>query len=755
MTLQKKYIAFLVVMVLVAGIATSVYLALRPTSYRQQAAVQLPNAIYAEAPERAFGPDSRLYDGPFTTSINSGELKAYLNSMGKTWLMTGTSLDTLTDTGQIILNAGNSFDNGGAWLMSPSYYSQVLGKTVGWYHAEKRNGPPLPIKSIAYVESSDNGSSFVKAGYDGNQVITADTQFRNDSTNEKNQTGDFKVIPFPINNPQYYYMYFQATRDSDTPDQSSWTIHLARSEIASGGKPGTWYKLYHGQFSEPGLGGKSNSLAVEGGRELSRSWVSFNRDINKYLGLSDYWDQEAQTVTGTILNYSSDGIHFQPLNSSPFTLLDSINQSYYYASLIGLDGNPNEFGNTFYLYRSYIIPGSDARNLRCTSDNCYTARYKITLKNDTNAGSINGLNKIKFNKYQSSDGGDDWDTTGAVFYANKKYGTDYIFRQDLGYLLTTAASGSEVLYSCYNSGWKDHMLVNSPDGCDGVNYIEKIGYTVSQNTPGAKAIYRCYNNSATNHYVSLTSDCDGKPQDFEFLLGYSFFPDSVVIPTNTPRPPTRTPTPSPSRTPTPTPPPSGSPTPSPTRGATPTTTPFPTNTPVPGNTILSLTLSLQGIESSTATTGANTTPINQQRDVLVQVYNANNQQVGSDLSGTVSYDALTGLFTGNVDALNLQTSVYSIKVKTDRYLRKLIPGIQTVQSGKSNNLPSTTLTLGDINGDNLIDIQDYNMLSSCFGVKQETPSCLAPDTADLDDNGRVDGIDYNYLIRNMSVQAGD
>lgn len=58
-----------------------------------------------------------------------------------------------------------------------------------------------------------------------------------------------------------------------------------------------------------------------------------------------------------------------------------------------------------------------------------------------------------------------------------------------------------------------------------------------------------------------------------------------------------------------------------------------------------------------------------------------------------------------------------------------------------------------MNKDNQLDIQDYNILLSCFDSKFNTSTCISKE-ADLDDDGTVGGADYNLFLRELSVQRG-
>jgi hypothetical protein len=95
----------------------------------------------------------------------------------------------------------------------------------------------------------------------------------------------------------------------------------------------------------------------------------------------------------------------------------------------------------------------------------------------------------------------------------------------------------------------------------------------------------------------------------------------------------------------------------------------------------------------------------------------------------------------------------------DGFLPRQVPGIITITQGQTTILPLTALVAGNTNNDTQLDITDYNMLISCFGGKYTASSCLAPNTplspgADLNDDGVVDGGDYNLFLRELSVQRG-
>jgi hypothetical protein len=193
-------------------------------------------------------------------------------------------------------------------------------------------------------------------------------------------------------------------------------------------------------------------------------------------------------------------------------------------------------------------------------------------------------------------------------------------------------------------------------------------------------------------------------------------------------------------------------------GGTPTT--GPTVTVAPGNTAVSLNLLLHGIgkggDSANPNSGGNPSPRRTQRNVTVEVYNSQNQLILTK-QGNVSFGAANGNFTGQVDlGTTIATGVYSVKVKTTQFLNTLVPGIQSLTQGTVNQLPATVLVNGDIDGNNTLNILDYNILMGCYSDFLPAPSCSTTNKplADLDDDGDVNQYDYNLFLREITNRAG-
>lgn len=244
--------------------------------------------------------------------------------------------------------------------------------------------------------------------------------------------------------------------------------------------------------------------------------------------------------------------------------------------------------------------------------------------------------------------------------------------------------------------------------------------------------------------------------------------------------PTSTPTPQPTATPTPTITPKPTPTftPTPTMAmqmsvtATPTTavrstvTPSPTTVPITqaptlNNPIVNLAVKLDGISTTT------TIPLQTTRNATLLVYNPTDTISNSSISPVftvpdiLTYDTSSSSATSKLfidpqaNLISVAPGQYQLAIKINGYIQKQVidtttgSTLFTVSNGQVTTLPVVSLLTGDINGDNILDIKDYNLLISCYGDKAQTSSCTNMQAADLDDNGVIDGIDYNIFLSNL------
>ena len=169
---------------------------------------------------------------------------------------------------------------------------------------------------------------------------------------------------------------------------------------------------------------------------------------------------------------------------------------------------------------------------------------------------------------------------------------------------------------------------------------------------------------------------------------------------------------------------------------------------------------------------SNKNPLHPQRNLQLEIYDVDNKLVTS-VSGDLSlnYEVNGGIFKGSLSlGTNFQEGNYNLKVKSDRYLKRRVPGIIQIKPKSDTRVPKIDLVAGDINSDNTLNVLDYNALLDCgYGEIEPLPmadpnaifnktECQAHTPAeliDLDDNGIINGPDYNLFIRELSVQNGD
>lgn len=289
--------------------------------------------------------------------------------------------------------------------------------------------------------------------------------------------------------------------------------------------------------------------------------------------------------------------------------------------------------------------------------------------------------------------------------------------------------------------------------------------TASNGWNGTKTTSGTQSTGTLSQTTTFTITCTGSSGVIEKSVTVIVNP----LPTSTPSPTTPLPTLTPSATPISVPPtstPTSIPitlTPTAVPTTPPTNTPAPTSTPIPEGVNIRFTALLHGIGSAgdnqnPASSLSNKTPLHPSRTAVVEAYDNNNQKV-AEASGTLTYDAPSGKFQGIADfGTTLTPGNYLLRVKTPQYLRKSFPGITTLVGGDSgNNLPEVALIAGDVNGDNVLNILDYNLILGCYSDLAPAKSCTAEQKliTDINDDGVVNQHDYNLFLRELSIQTGD
>lgn len=206
-------------------------------------------------------------------------------------------------------------------------------------------------------------------------------------------------------------------------------------------------------------------------------------------------------------------------------------------------------------------------------------------------------------------------------------------------------------------------------------------------------------------------------------------------------------------------------TPTATQATTPTIQISPSITPTATpSTFIALNICPHGLgncgDNVSPNIGGNTHPKHLQRPVSVGLFNGSDQQVAS-ITGTLEYSSSSAKFLVTIPVpSSVPSGSYLVKLSSDGFLTKQVPGIIQLTNGQTVTIPVVSLVTGNINNDSQIDILDYNLLTNCFGSKQTTSSCTTPPTAsssasDINDDGVVDAADYNLFLRELSVQKAN
>ncbi len=202
----------------------------------------------------------------------------------------------------------------------------------------------------------------------------------------------------------------------------------------------------------------------------------------------------------------------------------------------------------------------------------------------------------------------------------------------------------------------------------------------------------------------------------------------------------------------------------------PTATPSPT----PAGAVINMEITLPGISS----TGGNIKPQHPTREVAISLFSVDDNAADRNVEpmytskATLTYDAdpTSGTYTKFVIndfdlGANIPDGDYQIALKTNQTLRNVVKNKPSdidgiffkIYRNNQETIKASGFLPGDIMpsplGNNLIDIADYNGFNDCFGDKLTSSSCIAKERADFDDNGVVDGIDYNIMALSLKTLA--
>ena len=193
---------------------------------------------------------------------------------------------------------------------------------------------------------------------------------------------------------------------------------------------------------------------------------------------------------------------------------------------------------------------------------------------------------------------------------------------------------------------------------------------------------------------------------------------------------------------------------SPTTSGTPMGTPAPTADPnVPTPTAAQVGADIQiNVKVKIAGIGkdGNIYPKHLTRKITAYVYGTAADPVTTG-TGYLTYDN-NNYFTGTLHLGKLAEGAYLIKFAGDNTLQVLAkPEFQNLTIAGDNIISPVTLYQGDMNGDNVLNIDDYNLVLPCFQDKR----CDQATSIDFNDDGTTDVTDYNLLLQSFEQLRGN
>jgi hypothetical protein len=104
---------------------------------------------------------------------------------------------------------------------------------------------------------------------------------------------------------------------------------------------------------------------------------------------------------------------------------------------------------------------------------------------------------------------------------------------------------------------------------------------------------------------------------------------------------------------------------------------------------------------------------------------------------------------GSYTLPNIPVGIYTLGIKGSRWLRSTVTSVTV---GASQASASATLTPGDLNGDNVIDLNDFALFAAAYGSEPTSPNWNP--NADLNCDGEVNIEDFSLLAQFFGETGG-
>jgi len=316
-------------------------------------AVGAPEVLYKASKRRSAGLNYWMDGSLGIVPLGNGQYDFYAANSTKPVRTTGT-LETLGKKKKSVKISGLPKGYFNYVAGGPIYYDAASGRRLMMYHAERHAGSNKNYYSVLGMAVSTDaaGLKFQDLGL----IVTPNVTMEQMPHPIEVGGGSFAVTNDHLY--VYYRDYLAGGGSSELAVARAPLSTLLSNAYQHAGTSFT--KYYAGDWSEPGLGGRSSPLEV-GNPANAWSAVSYNDYLGGMVMVSSQWT----AVGGDLyMATSSDGVNWsarQPIAVDPGEQM--------YPSLIGMGPDPTTTGQSFYTYYTDSAKGafkrwSDAKIVR-------------------------------------------------------------------------------------------------------------------------------------------------------------------------------------------------------------------------------------------------------------------------------------------------------------------------------------------------------------------------------------------------------
>lgn len=230
----------------------------------------------------------------------------------------------------------------------PVYVDPATGRRLLFYHAEIHpNGDAAHFYAVLGIAISDPGSTtrFYACG----PILRPNMTLA--QAVARTQAVEMCGAPYAVCGTNFL-VYFRDTLTNGSPVGLAAAQAPVSSVVAAAinHTNAVWQKYYQGSFSQLGLGGMSSPLETgnPGDSWMDVAWSSY---LTQYVGTVVSWINSSNTHLNLI--FSLDGI-----NWSARTQLETDSAESFYPTLVGTGPDPNDLGQSFYVYYTYSVAGA-------------------------------------------------------------------------------------------------------------------------------------------------------------------------------------------------------------------------------------------------------------------------------------------------------------------------------------------------------------------------------------------------------------